>query len=87
MKQNKLSRVLSPLFDRELACNLHEHDKIKSILKNLKLKEQDLRHRARDTHDPRSLRTINQKQRIIRTYRIKALTQLKECNRRRREKI
>ena len=84
MKQNKLGRVLSPLFDRELASNMHEHNEIKSMLKDLKQKAVDLKHRARDTHDPRSQRTINQKQRIIHTYRSKALTLLRECNRRRR---
>jgi hypothetical protein len=47
MKRSKLGRVLSPLFDRELACNMHEHDEIKSILQNLKQKAREIIHAYR----------------------------------------
>ena len=83
MKQTKLSRVLSPLFEWDLACN--KHADIKSMLKELKQKARDLQHRASATHDPRSQRAIIQKQQIIHTYRCKPLTLLRECQLRRQK--
>jgi hypothetical protein len=85
MKQTKLSRVLSPLFEWDLACNKQEHEDIKSMLKELKQKARDLQHRASATHDRRSQRAIKQKQQIIHTYRCKALTLLRECQLRRQK--
>ena len=84
MKQYKLNRIWSPLFDRYLAGNLRDHDEIKLLLQKLKQMALELQSTAMTAHDPQCNRTIEQKQLIVHRYRVKALSLLRECNQKRR---